>query len=67
MKDIEERIYYIEMVLETQEFNRVYEKQTFMQKIAEKTRASKMPTRRGQSQLSVFGGAFTTVDDTTQG
>ena len=67
MRDIEGRINYIEDVLETQEFNRVYEKQTFIQKIAEKTRASKMPTRRGQSQLSVFGGAFTTQDDVTQG
>ena len=67
MEEIEERINWIEEVLETQEFNRVYEKQTFMQKIAEKTRASKMPTRRGESKLSVFGGAFTTSDDVTQG
>ena len=55
MGDIEERINYIEDVLETQELNRVYEKQTFIQKIAEKTRNSKLPSKRGGSQLSFFG------------
>lgn len=66
MGDIEERINYIEDVLETQEFNRVYEKQNFIQKIAEKARTSKLPSKRGGSQLSFFGN-FTQDEPTTDG
>ena len=69
MENIEERITYIEDVLETQEFNRVYEKQTFMQKIAEKTRNSRMPSRVGResSQLSFFRNSVFTEENTQDG
>ena len=67
MDNIEERINYIEDVLETQQFNRVYEKQTFIQKITEKTRSSKLPnSARNHSQLSFFGNVFTQDQETTQ-
>ena len=67
MENIEERINYIEDVLETQEFNRVTEARTFIQKIAEKARTSTMPAHnRNASQLSFFGGPWMTVDDHTQ-
>ena len=67
MENIEERINYIEEVLETQEFNRVYEKQTFMQKIAEKTRNSRMPLGREGSQLSFFRNSVFTEENTQDG
>lgn len=67
MENIEERINYIEDVLETQEFNRVTEAKNFIQKIAEKARTSKLPTsNRNASQLSFFAGPWLTTDEHTQ-